>query len=241
MKKQPRKLTLPTPPEDPPVTAMVLGKQAEGRWVQIRTEYITSPHSPSIDALAKKYASWFGFDAIKQRATREKWTEQKERWWTEAEVRLLANIQDEYLKDRMREMAVLKRGFDALAELALPLTDKAGNVLRDEAGLPKFAYSFRSQDKVIRALLDVQERGMLLRGEAIMRTESEIRDRQAATGEGGPNEETFNALAGRTNFKPSELRTLARQFLLKREEALREIAVEDEAADAAEGEGDDEL
>jgi len=189
-------------------------------WSKIRVEYITSPENPTVEVLAAKYREHVGSEAIRKRITDEKWVDEREQWWAAAEVKLLERIADQYLAERVREMKVLRRAFDALAEHALPLTDKAGNVLRGEDGLPRFALPFRSQDKVINALLTVQERQMLLRGEAIMRTESAIKDKQAADSDG--DDETLSSLAGRVNFSPKELRTFAREFVRKREAALAE-------------------
>lgn len=211
----------------PPTTATEYRTAISALWSRIRTEYITDPENPTLEALAIKYAEHIGKEAIRKRAADEGWHDAREKWWQAAEVKLLEKIQDEYLKERVAEMRTLRRAFDALAECALPLTDKKGTVLRDiETGLPRFALPFRSQEQVLRAMLLVQERSMLLRGEAIMRTESAIKDKQADHVEA--EDPTFAALAGRVNFSPNELRSLAREFLRKREEALATLDDEED-------------
>lgn len=202
-------------------------------WFKLRAEYITDPSHPTGEDLARKHG--VSVRAVQERLSAEGWKEQREAWWAAAEVKLLEKIQDEYLKERIAEMRVLRRAFDALSECALPLVDKKGAVLRGEDGLPRFALPFKSQEQVIRSLLLVQERSMLLRGEAIMRTESAIRDRKSE--EVTEEDPTFAALAGRVNFSPTELRSLAREFLKKREAAL--AGLNEEAAEATEEEDDE--
>lgn len=235
MSRQPRKL------EEPPVpvVAVTLTRTSEASdrsdalWLRVRTEYITSPDQPSLETLAKKYEKQVGYEAIRKRCAAEKWLDERERWWTEAETRLLGRIQDEYLSERLKEMREIAkvRGF-VFAHL-MPLTDpKTGEPILDaETGLPKFPHGFRSQESVAKTYLMLQERGMLLRGEAISRTESALRDRQA-------EEDPLAALAANANFTREEIRKLARDLLARR---LTDPPAQDEPEGDADGGDDDEL
>jgi len=244
-KKAPRRLLVPAMPAHLTPTAAAVVEREEpyhkgtATWFRLRSEFITDPANPTAEELARKHG--VSISAVQARASSEGWKDQREAWWAAAEMKLLEKIQDEYLKERVAEMRVLRRSFDALAECALPLVGKDGKVLRGEDGLPKFALPFKSQEQVIRSLLLVQERSMLLRGEAIMRTESAIRDRKAEDAETSGEDPTFAALAGRVNFSPQELRSLAREFLRKREAALASVNEESEETEVEDERGDESL
>lgn len=243
-KKEPRRLKAPyagaaraaiaTVEPEEPITAAKMTRDNDALWLKIRTEYITDPAGPTCEMLARKYGR--SLNQVLAKCADGGWVAEREAWWTAAEVKLLEKIQDEYLKERVHEMKILRRSFDALSEVALPLVDKDGKVLRGEDGMPRFALPFKSQEQVIRSMLLVQERSMLLRGEAIMRTESAIKDKRAE--DAAEEDPTFAALAGKVNFSPAELRALARQFLVKREAALASVN-DDTAIDADAEENDD--
>lgn len=224
-KKEPRRLKAPYAGAAAAVLAAPVpvvpeaSRDNDALWLKVRTEYITDPAGPSCEALGRKYGR--SAAAVNVKCASGGWVAAREAWWAAAEVKLLEKIQDEYLKERVHEMRILRRAFDSLAEVSLPLVDKDGKVLRSEDGMPRFALPFKSQEQAIRSMLLVQERSMLLRGEAIMRTESAIKDKRVAETEG--EDPTFAALAGRVNFSPTELRALAKQFLIKREAALASL------------------
>lgn len=219
-----------------PVTPAVMEMRAHVLWSHIRTEYITDPTAPTIETLARKYHKQIGFDMICKRAKMEKWTTQREEWWSKAELALLQRIRDEYLEERAEEMKKIREARDFIYQHMLPLKDrKTGEVIRnDETGLPEFPYAFRSQESVIKAFLLLQERMMLLRGEAIVRSETQIRDRTEAVEEVDP----ISQIAAKANFSRDEIRMMARKIIEKRN-ALQEGQEVSDATDLSEAESDD--
>lgn len=221
-------------------TSTAIEARAHALWVQIRADYITAPSAPTLEDLARKYAKQIGYEAIKRRCAEEKWSELREEWWKNAEVALLHRIQDEYLLERLGEMRLIRQAMPLVFEHLLPVTepdpDRPGErrVRRDpDTGMPVFRHGFKSQEGVVKTWLLLQERQMLLRGEATMRTDSAIRDREPAVEETDP----LAHMASKANFSRTEVRSLARQMVAKR---LRAEAGEPEPEDEEDGEEETE-
>lgn len=233
-----------TKKDDGLVTASTLDARAHALWMQIRTEFVTSPEAPSLEALGRKYAGKIGYEAIKRRSADEKWSELREEWWKNAEVTLLERIQDEYLAERLAEMRALRQAMPFVFEHMLPVMEKDPDrpgekrVKRDpDTGMPVFRHPFKSQEGVMRTWLLLQERQMLLRGEATMRTESAIRDRQPVTDEKDP----LAQMAAKANFSRDEVRSLARQMIAKRMKDEPDAIDEEEESEEEDGDADDEI
>lgn len=237
---------LPKPKEDAPVTTSALAARSHAMWMQIRTEYVTRPDGPSLEVLAKKYAKQVSYEAIRKRATEEKWTELREDWWTKAEVNLLERIQDQYLSERIAEMRLIRQAMPFVFEHLLPVMEKDPDnpgqkrVKRDpDTGMPVFRHGFKSQEGVVKTWLLLQERQMLLRGEATARTDSAIRDRTPAQVEDPAD--PIASMAAKANFSRDEVRSLARQMIAKRMRAdLGEEELDDEDVIEAEDADDDD-
>ena len=234
MKRRARSLEEPEPEEDDkPVTAAVLRDRAHAKWLKIRTEYITSIEAPTHDDLAKKYG--ITLDSVRQKSMLERWGDLREEWWNDVEVHLLTKIRDQYLQARLDDMVDIREVMKHLLKHAMPLKDKDGNVRVDADGLPIYAHDFKSQEGVLKALLELQERSMLLRGEAIMRTSSEITDRRKEV-----VEDADAQLADKTNFSSAEIRAIARELIRKRQEASQQEK-DDGVIETEADEGDDSV
>lgn len=215
-------------------TASAIDARAHAMWMEIRTLYVTSPEAPTIEDLSRRFAGRVGYEAIKRRAADEKWSAQRDDWWKNAEVTLLERIQDEYLAERLHEMRQLREAMPFVFEHMMPVMekdpDKPGQkrVKRDpDTGMPVFRHPFKSQEGVMRTWLALQERQMLLRGEATMRTESALRDRVPQADESDP----LAHMAAKANFSRDEVRSLARQMIAKRMSADAEPDATDEEPD----------
>lgn len=223
---------VPSPPAD--LKGQVL-------WAAIRVEYITDPSAPSHEELARRYAKHVGYEAIRKKSAEERWPELREQWWTQAEVTLLQRIQDQYLMERVEEMRSIRTAMPFVFEHLMPIMeadpDRPGEKKpkRDpDTGMPVFRHPFKSQEGAVRTWLLLQDRMMLLRGEATMRVDSAARDRQPVADEKDP----IAAMASRANFTKEEVRSLARQMIEKRLAAENTSDDEEEEEDEEEDDGE---
>jgi hypothetical protein len=242
--RKPRAIPATTKADDEaPVTVKTLAARSHALWIQIRTEYVTRPDAPSLETLAKKYVKQVSYEAIRKRAQEEKWTDRREKWWMRAEVALLQRIQDQYLSERIEEMRLIRQAMPFVFEHLLPVMEKDPDnpgqkrVKRDpDTGMPVFRHGFKSQEGVVKTWLLLQERQMLLRGEATMRTDSAIRDRMPVVEDAN---DPISNMAKKANFSRDEVRSLARQMIAKRMSAdMGEPEPADE--DLSEAEEDDD-
>jgi hypothetical protein len=214
-------------------------------WATIRVEYITDPSQPSHEELARRYAKQVGYEAIRKKSAEERWPDLREQWWAQAETTLLQRIQDEYLMERVEEMRSIRQAMPLVFEHLMPIMEPdpdrpgARRAKRDpETGMPVFRHPFKSQEGAVRTWLMLQERQMLLRGEATMRTESAIRDRTPQVPENDP----LAQMAAKANFSKEEVRSLARQMIAKRMRAENGEPEEEAEEEEEESEdGDDEI
>jgi len=113
----------------------------------------------------------------------DKWTDRREQYWTEIEQRTLEGLGDKILQARLEELAAMTQARSYMSEYMMPMRDEKGKVRRhprlDEngkphrfAGLPVFPLDMPRLDRFLKALLDLDERVMLKRGEAITRSET---------------------------------------------------------------------
>lgn len=150
-------------------------------------EYITDPDGRSIrwhyERGDRPYKTEVGDAMFKRWAVVDQWADRREQYWTEVETRVLDKLQDQIFRDRLRELNSMQEDRSYLEEWLRPLRDAKGNVQRypmvnDDgtphqfAGLPKFPLKMPSIDRFLKALLDLDERIMLKRGEAITRTQT---------------------------------------------------------------------
>ena len=159
--------------------------RASGRHVELRrhagVDYITDPDGRSIvhhfTRDDREYRDQVSERQFRQWSTEDKWADRREQYWNEIETRMLDSLQDQILRVRFKELGEMQEDRSHLVEYMRPLRDKNGTVIRHEVGhehegLPKFPLKMPSMDRFIKSILDLDERIMLKRGEAITRTET---------------------------------------------------------------------
>jgi hypothetical protein len=208
--KKPRALARPS---------STLSKRSLIAREQAATDYITDPNACTVrhvyertDREYNKLVAWPTFEGW---ASADKWTGRRDKFWVEIEQRVVVHMQDKILKDRVTEMKKLSALSEIYEEMLLPLRDDDGNVKRDaETGLPQFGLKLPSMDKFARMWLALHERLMLMRGEAIGRTETSIE----------PGEGKITALAGpggpKVKLSRTEVQAMARTLLRERQPEL---------------------
>jgi len=193
--------------------------------------------------LAQQYEGKTTVHAITKRIAVEGWVALREAYWTRAETVLLERIQDEYLAERLAEMRAIRKAMPFVFEHLLPVMESdpehPGEIRpkRDPAtGMPVFSQPFRSYEGVTKSWLQLQERQMLLRGEATMRTESALADRTDTTAV--DVHDPIAQMAARANFSPDEIRALAREMVTKRLRAQGQLSTTEDVVIEAEKEDD---
>lgn len=101
------------------------------------------------------------------------WKQKRRMFWRELQNRTIGKLQDKFLAIRLKEVERLQIVEEGLFEYLMPMKDEDGNPLEDEeTGLASFALPLGNMSQVASTMLAVMERKMLLRGDAIHRTES---------------------------------------------------------------------
>jgi len=188
-------------------------------------DYITDPEGRSVDwhwgRDDRDYKKSVALVTFKRWGVGDKWVNRREEFWAEIEARTLDGLQDAILRQRLVELTAMTKARSYMSEYMMPLTDEAGEVrrypMRDEngephpyAGLPQYALDLPKFDKMLKAILDLDERVMLKRGEAITRTENIGGTRSKVT------TTTIDPVGSLMNITPEEARHMAKQLLRQR-------------------------
>jgi len=171
-----------TPPNVPPLPKRLLATSKQG-WASramrdaAATDYITDADGHDVrwhhERKDRLYSQTVGWKAFEVWSINEKWKERRRRWWEQIEERVRLHYGDRVLRARLDDMARFEQLLTSFDGYLMPLKDKAGKVVINEAtGLPAFALDMPSFDKFMVMYLKLHERVMLLRGEATQRTES---------------------------------------------------------------------
>lgn len=233
-KRVPRKTKKRAPRKaKPSITKAAISKSSStvkrtGKHSQLRrhagVDYITDPDGRSIryhySRDDRTYKDEVSEPRFREWSMEDRWSERREQYWNEIEARTLDGLQDKILRMRMEELAGLTEARNHLSEYLMPLYNKDGTVKRhpdvDEAGkphkfagLPVFPLEMPRFDRFIKSLLDLDERVMLKRGEAITRTETIGSKTKVKT-------TALDPVGSLMNITPEEARALAKDLLRKR-------------------------
>ncbi len=157
------------------------------------------------------------------------WISRRVEYWRQIQDRLLDNLSDKILEQRIAELKDMKQVRDAIVEMLQPIQDKEGNVVRDAVtGLPQFHVALPPYDRLVRAFIELDTR-MGVKG-------GDVTDRIAIVD--GRASRTTMVTGGRAQellkLTTEEAQHLARQLLLKRNNRLRDedvIDMEEEDGD----------
>ncbi len=197
---------------------------------QSEVAFLQDPDGQTIEwhwknGVACKYVSLATFHNWAQSG---KWIDRRIEYWRQIQDRLLDNLSDKILDQRIAELKDMKAVRDAIVEMLQPMQDKNGNILRDEAGLPKFHVTLPPYDRLVRAFIELDTR-MGVKG-------GDVTDRIAIVD--GRASRTTVVTGGRAQellkLTTEEAQHLARQLLLKRNNRLHDedvIDMEEEDGD----------
>lgn len=203
---------------------------------QAATDFVVDDQGRSIryhyerkDRLYDETVSWSAFEKW---AFEDNWIDRRTEFWTQLEDRVIANYADKIFRTRLKEMAQLESMVEVYEQYLLPIRDKTtGELTLDDNGLPKFALKLPSLDKFADMYLEVHKRLMLLRGEAITRSEQIGRDKPVTAHIDDPASAT-------PKLSRYETKALARALLHERQKELAvlpettaDIIVEEESPD----------
>jgi len=225
VKRKPRKVTRPVATS---VTLSVVSSvrvtHAEMRR-HAAVDYITDPDGRSVDFHwgrdDREYCDHVKVDTFRQWARLDQWTDRREQFWEEIELRTLDGLQDRILRARLDELKHMTEARSYMAEYMLPVKHpETGQVMRHPAftnkgevhpcaNLPIYALDLPRFDRFIKSLLDLDERVMLKRGEAITRTETVGRSTKITT-------TALDPVGSLMNITPEEARRLAKNLLRQR-------------------------
>lgn len=206
-------------PKTVPLQVMTLRKQAG-------YDYVTDPDGRSVrwhyEREDREYSSSLKWSTFEKWSKVDGWVAKRREFWEQIEERTLQHLQDEILRVRLEELAEMsEKSRPYMMEYMQPLRDEEDNVLRHpmrlrsgephpHAGLPVFPLEMPSIDKFIRAFLQLDERIMLKRGEAVTRTES-IGDGRSKT-----SVTALDPVGSLMNLSPEEARSMAKSLLKQR-------------------------
>lgn len=239
-----------------PVTLAEMKERAVNVRSAAKLHYVTDPKERGVEwwwqngevsyttSLGKRETVLFRehiqLDGFVRWSREEKWTMARDAFWSDVELSVLTNLRDETVKEKIDELRVMRQSRSYLTEYLFPLKDpKAPDGIKrwpadhKWAGLPVFPLDLGNMPKFIESYLKLDERVAVKRGDALMHTNSEIDDITGGTPESKehPGKAIAKHKAKADDFSPSDVRAMAKAFLVQREESLKDVidveAVED--------------
>lgn len=181
---------------------------------QARTDYVVDPEGRSVrwhyEREDRDYSRLVGWDAFDSWSKKDQWTVGRERFWAEMEERVVAHVKDRLFTQRLDDIGRVEKMLEATEKLLLPKTDKDGNVLVDDDGIPEFHLKLPTLDRMAKTWLGLHERLMLLRGEAI--------PEKRIDPDSKPSEHVRDPVSDTVNLSRDEVRYLARQLVRIRQD-----------------------
>jgi hypothetical protein len=187
-------------------------KQSKILRNQAATDFIVDDQGRSIrwhyERTDRLYSKVIAYRTFEQWANIDKWSERRVEFWQQMEQRVIAHYADKVFRQRLVEMSKLEELIDVYEPYLLPMRDpKTDEVIIDkETNLPKFALKMPNLDKFAEMYLKIHERLMLLRGEAINRSDSVDKDRRVTA-------HTEDPVSSSVSINRSEARILAAALL----------------------------
>ena len=162
---------LPQPKKDFAKQSRILRNQAATDFIVDSEGRSIRWHYERTDRIYSQTVSWRTFESW---SIEDRWTDRRVEFWEQMEQRVIAHYGDKIFRQRLVEMSKLEQLIEVYEPYLLPMKDpKTGEVLiDDDTNLPKFALKMPNLDKFAEMYLKVHERLMLLRGEAISRSDN---------------------------------------------------------------------
>jgi len=185
-------------------------------WFRIsaRLDYVTDPDSNTIEWHYKRtdrdYQRAVPFLTFQEWAREDGWTDGRAEYWRNIEKKVREAYADRMLKLRLEELEELTELRSEMSQFLKPLRDDDGNIRKDPAtGLPIMPLEMPKYHQFVAAFLDLDERIMLRRGEAISRTESHVTSGANEDDNATPND----PLGSRVSLDKETLRAMTRTLL----------------------------
>lgn len=175
-------------------------------------------HYERTDRLYEKTVAWRTFEGW---SIEDKWTDRRVEFWQQMEERVIAHYGDQLFQKRLEEMGKLEEFIAAYEPYLLPLRDKDTDeiIIDDKTNLPKFALDMPKLDKFAEMWLKVHERLLLLRGEAITRSEQVGSERRITA-------HTVDPVSANVKLSRSDAREMAQLLLRKKREQVPSGAID---------------
>jgi len=197
-------------------------------------DFVTDPQSRPFtyhyQRRDREYHKLVAYEAFSVWSREGNWHDRRVRYWEEVVARVQSEFVERVALQRIKEIDRMTIAVDAISEYAMPLLDEDGKVVRHKdgvfQGLPKFALPMPDFDKVVTMLTKLQEKLLLLRGEATSRSET------TTTGvdkDGKPIGGSLDSMKGKVNFSVDEIRAMSKLMLVSRQPELLDDAIDIEA------------
>jgi hypothetical protein len=184
---------------------------------QARTDYLVDPDGHSVrwhwertDRMYRELIHWTTFDRWSKE---DGWFGGRTKFWEEMEERVFAYAKDRALRQRLDEINRVSDLLNTFEKFLKPLCDDDGNPLLDDNGLPKLGVKLPPLDRMVGSWLDLHERLMRIRGEAIQAPKPAESDKGVAA---FPSEHVRDPVADGLSLTRDDLRYLARSFVRMR-------------------------
>lgn len=184
---------------------------------QARTDFVVDPDGHSVrwhwEREDRMYREWVNFSTFAKWSVDDAWVTGRDRFWEEMEERVLAHAKDRALRQRIEDIERVSNLVNSFERFLHPLVDDDGKPLFDDNGLPKLGLKLPPLDRMISAWLDLQERLMELRGQALQQPVPAAGEKPAL-----PSEHTRDSVASGVSLSREDVRYLARSFVRMRME-----------------------
>lgn len=188
--------------------------------LQAAQDYITDPDGRSVrfhyERDDRDYRGAISIAGFERWSKEDRWTDRRQQFWEEIEVRMLTHIRDEILQARFERLGKMKEAVAYMEEYMVPLRNADGSVRRypdshpDYPGLPMYPLKMPSMEKFVRMIMELQDQIRLDSGEAVTRSET------ISSGKTKVSVTALDPVTSMMTIKPEEARRLAQGLLRDR-------------------------
>lgn len=252
---------LPAVVEEKPLTLKAMKERSASVRLSAKLHYVTDPKERGVawwwehgsvtwtrpDGTTEviNFKDHISVDGFIAWSKHEKWATERDNWWADVELQVLSNLRDQAAAEKIEELRVMRQSRGYLTEYLFPLKDaKAPDGIKRYppehkwAGLPVFPLELGNMSKFIEAYLKLDERVAFKRGDAVGHTNAELEEMTGGASEKKENPGEDIARRKANDFSQTDVRAMAKAFLVQREESLKGVI--DTEGEVIEDEDDDE-
>lgn len=184
---------------------------------QARTDFLVDADGRSVrwhyDRSDRMYREIVGWNQFLRWSVDDAWVSGRKKFWEEMEARVFEHAKDRALRQRLNEIDRVSGLLNTFEKYLQPLVNEKGEPLIDaDTLLPKMGVKLPPLDRMVGAWLDLHERLMRLRGEAVLAP----KPAEPASGEGPPqlpSEHVRDPVADGLSLSREDIRHLAQSFV----------------------------